>query len=622
MPSLHIHTFPRLTHWLFVSVFVSLTPASPQSLEDILSNLATDGEESVVSEEELEILEAMVHRPVNLNKATKADLRRIPLLTSGDIDLILRVKAERTSFSNVEAASEIPGLSLAAAQLLPIIAALENRAAASITLRNRWASSQGDFRILNRALLTSELASGGIVIERDPLEPTFADYVSAHGRYATPGGTEIIMGDHRIESGYGLLFGRIARPMKGGWQVTAPGRIGSGLQSYRSAAEQWGLRGVAVRSKQILGRWTASLSSSPVDAVMDEGRVVSVQRSGLHNSAATIARKHNVREEIIVLNWETPFAEKGQLGATAATSDWRGVDGIHQIGDHYFSQYGQAALKNGSLFWEGAARDGGRPAWIAGLSQSTKVVRWLTLIRAYPSGWRGPRSRPFSEWSGDWLNESGVYQAVSAKLGRFRIASYGDVYQRSAGQPPAHSPVKGSETALLANYRFSAGNQLQLRWKREEKSDESQITFADETVQRGYSRAAFRLQADRKLNENLSFRIRLDHVEATDGGDRSDGQSLSLSGNWDRRKTRLSLHWITFNTTDYASRIYVWNLNLPGEMRSRAYSGEGHSIGIRYSVRSNTGASVAFRLRGLWHKIGNAWSAPAWEGGFQMDIAL
>ncbi len=529
----------------------------------------------------------MVHRPVNLNKATKADLRRIPLLTSGDIDLILRVKAERTSFSNVEAASEIPGLSLAAAQLLPIIAALENRAAASITLRNRWASSQGDFRILNRALLTSELASGGIVIERDPLEPTFADYVSAHGRYATPGGTEIIMGDHRIESGYGLLFGRIARPMKGGWQVTAPGRIGSGLQSYRSAAEQWGLRGVAVRSKQILGRWTASLSSSPVDAVMDEGRVVSVQRSGLHNSAATIARKHNVREEIIVLNWETPFAEKGQLGATAATSDWRGVDGIHQIGDHYFSQYGQAALKNGSLFWEGAARDGGRPAWIAGLSQSTKVVRWLTLIRAYPSGWRGPRSRPFSEWSGDWLNESGVYQAVSAKLGRFRIASYGDVYQRSAGQPPA-----------------------------------SQVTFADGDVQSGNSREAFRLQADRKLNENLSFRIRLDHVEATDGGDRSDGQSLSLSGNWDRRKTRLSLHWITFNTTDYASRIYVWNLNLPGEMRSRAYSGEGHSIGIRYSVRSNTGASVAFRLRGLWHKIGNAWSAPAWEGGFQMDIAL
>lgn len=581
-----------------------------------------DEEENVVSAEELELLERLVRRPVNLNAASRGELAMIPLLAPADIQLILGARQERGRFESVKNVSEIAGLSLIAAQLIPLIATVEASKMSSVAVRNRWVSSDDDFRILNRALFTMGETSGGMVVERDPLEPTVADFVSAHTSYKTSSGTELILGDHRIESGYGLLFGRTARPMKGGWQVTSVSRAGRGLQSYRSSAEYWGLRGVGVRSERELGRWTASVSSSPVDAVMEENRIISIQRGGLHNTATTTARKHNAREEILVLNWESLSSKKAQLGATAIATAWRNGEAGHQSGGQYLSQYGHVTLKNGSLFWEGATSDRAEPAWIGGLSLSTKAVRSMTLMRAYPRGWHAPRSRPFSEWSGERLNETGMYQAITMRIGKFHIASYGDVYRRTEGEHPTYLPVTGSETALLANYRLSAGNDLLFRWKREEKSLENQITFPDEDFQGGKFREAIRLQADSKPNNAFSFRLRLDRVTATNDGVPNDGRSLSLLGHWDYQQARLSLHWITFSTTDYASRVYVWDLNLPGEMRNRAYSGEGQSIGMRYRLRTATGASVALRLRGLWNKSGDSWTKPDWEGGFQVDIAF
>ncbi len=621
MQSLHISIFLKRTLWLFIFASLELTSTEAQTLEDILSTLVVDEEENILSMEELEILESLVRQPVNLNNAGKRRLEMIPLFALADIQLILAERRKKGKFQYVDEVAEISGLSLIAQQLLPLISTVERVEPVSMAFRNRWATSNEDYRLLNRALFVVGETSGGIVVERDPLEPTLADFISAHTKFKTRQGVEVIVGDHRVESGYGLVFGRISRPMKGGWQVTSVSRAGRGLRSYQSSSEYWGLRGLGLRTENSFGRWTASVSSSPADAIMKEDQVVSVQRSGLHSSATSIARKHNIREEILLLNWESTF-NNGQIGAMAVTNGWQIPSANRQFEGSYLSQYGDVPLLSGSLFWEAATTPEGKSAWLGGVTQNTRSVRWISMLRHYPEEWHTPRSTPFSEWSGNELNETGIYQAMVLRVGKLRISSYGDLYREYMADETGQQPIVGAETAVMADYRWRGEKNVVFKWKSEEKSLEDKLYFPKETITPRKMRQATRLQGNTKLGRTIRIRLQVDHVRSEDSNGQNDGNSLSFTGAWDTKQHHLSIQWIVFNTSDYSSRVYVWGLNLPGEMRNYAYYGNGHSSTLRYRFLTVTGTSVSFRTRSSWENENGKWSPPRWEGGFQMDLTL
>lgn len=610
---------------LFSFVFLSATPGPGQTLEDILATLQIEEESDILTDDELLLLEDLARRPIDVNRATRMTLQSIPLITSSDVSRILEVRRKTGQFTTREEITAISGLSPLAERVLPFVTTVETAVPVNVVFRNRWATSHEDVRILTQATVSRSAISGGFIVERDPNERMLMDFVTGYVTISLSEGTRLIVGDHQLQTGYGLIFGRSVPSIKGYGSLTGMGRPGKGLKPYRSSAEYWALRGAAWEKTGRWGRWIVSLSASFLDATVDSSGKVTVATSGLHLSEVSLARKHNLREDMALVSWQRGAGTRRNWGVSIVRDRWT-VDGstpVNRPGRTYGSVFGQLEHHTAQFFGEVATYSGMQPSFLSGVILSTKNLQSVTSLRRYPRGFLGPRSQPFREWTGKTLNEMGVYQALSVKLGRHRLYTYSDVYRQSASSSQYARPIRGFEVANTWSYRWRGG-QASLRWKYEEKSNEPDILYPGEPFVRSTARVSWRLNSSVAPNKQMRFQLQGDRTSATDGKDTFWGHGLSIKTHLVFASWRLSLNWVGFTAEDYLSRIYVWDLNFPGELRNRTFSPTGQSGAflIRWTTRS--GATLLVRVRTTWNysRRARTWSKPQVETSIQMDIAF
>ena len=80
--------------------------------------------------------------------------------------------------------------------------------------------------------------------------------------------------------------------------------------------------------------------------------------------------------------------------------------------------------------------------------------------------------------------------------------------------------------------------------------------------------------------------------------DQGFGVDLRLS--YMPSRMRIDLDWVSAWVNDYNARLYFWDINLPGEMRSRLYSKDSHSIGVKTMLKADNRSTLAFRFRRVW----------------------
>ncbi len=610
---------------LFGLLCLSVIPATGQSLEDILATLQIEEDGSIVSDDELLILEDLVRRPLDLNRIDRKLMEGIPLITSTDVFLILKKRKELESFSSHEQILSIQGLSLFASELLPLVTTVKTVPATNMALRNRWVTSEKDVRILTQQTIIRGGWSGGFLLERDPGERGLADFASGYVIVPIADGMRLVVGDHQLQSGYGLLFGRSIPSIKGYASLTGMGRLGKGLKPYRSSIEYWALRGIALEKSDRKGRWTVSLTASPKDATVDSNRVLSVSTTGLHRTAASLARKHNLREDMALISWQQDKAESGSYGMVLARDRWtlKGSPVVNRSPKTYGSVFGQIESHSLQFFGEMAAKSGTRPSFLGGIILVQKDLRWISSLRRYPSGFQGPRSQPFREWTGSRLNESGIYQAVSLKLGRHRLNAYGDLYKQSSATTEAGRSLRGFEVANTWRYRWRRG-QISIRWRREERYRDQEILYPGDKVTESREKESWRLNSSIPVNKFFRVQLQGDRTSVTEGGTSSRGYGVSIKTYLVHEFWQFSLNWVSFKADDYPSRVYVWDLNLPGELRNKTFFPSGHSVASLFRLKTPTGATLSSRIRVTWeYSVDNSlWSKPQWEAGCQIDIAF
>lgn len=609
---------------LFGLLCLSVFPAPGQTLEDVLATLQVEEDGSILSDDELLLLEILARRPLDLNRVNRKEMEGIPLLTSRDVSLILQKRKQMGFFSTREEALSMPGLSIFARHLLPLITTVLPVPPTNVALRNRWVTSSEDFRVLTQGTLSRGAIDGGFTLERDPGERRVADFVSGYLALPITDGMRVIVGNHQLLSGYGLLFGRSIPYIKGYESLTGMGRLGKGLKPYRSSIEYWALRGVAFERRDRLGRWIISLTASPKDAMVRSNQVVSVTTSGLHDSPTSFARKHALREDVALLSWQKDKGEVGSYGIILAQDRWtfRGSTPLNRPPGRYGSAFGLFNLNAVQFFGEMAVYSGSPPSFLAGVIMVKKNLKWISSLRHYPAAFQGPRSQPFREWTST-LNESGIYQAVSLKVGRHRFHSYGDVYQQSSATTESGRAARGFETASTWRYRWGGG-QISIRWKLEEKSLEPDIVYQGDPATPGRRKESWRLNSSVSLREHLRLQLQGDGTAVTEGERRLTGYGISVKTHIIGDIWRLSFNWVGFRADHYRSRIYVWDLNLPGELRNKTFFPAGQSVACLFRVATPTGATLSTRIRTTWdHPLGSAlWSKPEWEAGCQIDIAF
>ncbi|MCH8068345.1 MAG: hypothetical protein IID16_03580 [Candidatus Marinimicrobia bacterium] len=621
--------FLLIRNWLSVSYllfnFLYLNPLQGQTLEEILASIQIEEDGDLLTDDELLILEEMVQRPLDLNRATRNDLEIIPLLAAEETSLILHARKRLGSFSSMEQITSIPGLSSLTVLLLPMITTVKFFPPLKMKLRSRWVSSGEDVRMLTQATFTQSSISGGFLLERDPNEPSLGDYVSAFFSTTRKNNTRIIFGDYQIIHGYGLLFGRSARTIKGQSSISRLTKPGKRIKPYRSAMEYWTLRGMAVEHTNSIGRWLFSLSFSPKDATLDSNRVISFATSGLHQTENSLSRKHNLREDLAIVSWGKEINDVGEIGVLIARDRLivNGVSPVNRDPKSYGSIYGRTMLSNLTLFGEVASYTGGKPSAIGGYVLTENNLRWVATVRYYTQGFQGPRSQPFREWSSHKLNEIGFYQALSIKMGRHRVQTYGDIYRQNASANPSVKPIKGYETVAIWSYKWQK-DPITFRWKREEKTVENDITYVKTLLDEVLSRNSFRFQLVRTLSSHFRFQLQGDYTYISEGDSTDFGYGLSTKILYYGKQYHFSANWVGFVVDDFKSRIYVWDVNLPGELRSKAFFPTGQSVALLFRVKTITNATISARIRSTWEfsRYTGKWYKSDVVGGFQMDIAL
>ena len=90
---------------------------------------------------------------------------------------------------------------------------------------------------------------------------------------------------------------------------------------------------------------------------------------------------------------------------------------------------------------------------------------------------------------------------------------------------------------------------------------------------------------------------------------------------WRTKNVTTVFHWVTTWIDSYNSRVYFWDINLPGEMRSRIFSTNIYSPAIKILYITKNNFQIGYRIRAAY-KTRDLRDVPKIESGLVFDIYL
>ena len=469
-----------------------------------------------------------------------------------------------------------------------------------MSVRWRMRGAEGNWRRLQIYQRVDWKPRAGQVLfalaERDPGEVDWRDFSSFYYRIKGKG-SEVVVGDIRPGFAAGLLFGRGRR---GGIVASISADDGARL-GYRSSGENEALRGAVWRYGR--GRWQGVLLAGRArrDARMNgDARVSSLPTGGYH-----------------VTQTERAGRDLLQLGAHGGRLRWRG--------DRW--QWGITAL---ALDFSHPLdlRRAGRTPW--GFVGSRQRLRGVDL------GFDWERGRMALEWAGDQMGHWGAVAAVGLRVSGKRLRVLGRYYA-----PGFHSFFGGAPGASgmqneLGGTAILAGRSWRLyaeTYRRPERSyfipvAATYATWGAQWQRRLRGRILTRVQwqgrhrprwqdGQLRAERYQKWRLNLDYAAWRWRGDvqrlLGDGRSeWGLLGSARYKARWFSIHLSRFRTASYATRLYEYEIDLPGSVSIRPLYGSGWRGYALVSIE-RWGWSVSARYRLQWDRQRRRY------GGVQVD---
>ena len=598
---------------------VSLTADDPEwlELERYLETEAESQDPTLL----LDYLDRLRHCPIDLNRASAAELQTLPWISPGLAAAIVRFRNESGFYGSSRDLMAVQGMDgERLAMLEPFIRIGSGWRMPQVSIQGRHRLQRdieeargyrddvypgGPEKLYQRLRGTvGERFSFAVVLEKDAGEKRIDDLMVGYGCYSTADGrTRITAGDMVLEAGQGLVFWSPYRIQKG-YDAVAPGKQRSrGLRPFSSVSENSAFRGVGVSAE--LGPWQvdALLSRTLRDATIRDDSVSTLLTSGYHRTPSEIDRRDNLTEQLGGLNvsWSPRPAARFGFGVQRsgydtpirAGDDYYGFSGSSNtvIGGHY-----DVAFRDLDLFGEIARSESGGLAMISGCWIERDVVDLVFSWRHYQEDFHNFHGSAFSE-TGSLNNERGLYLGLAWKMSRqTRLSFYFDRFKHPWIRARVPLPSSGWETLVMAEHRFSsrAKGLVRARMKVKERAMNAEtaagLPYRRLTQERKFN---LRLQADVKLRRSLQWRARLEGNWVRYGGSSSAAVTDSLGTMiysdlvWKPPRffsLRGRLTW--FDAPAYDFRLYQVEPDLPGVLRLKMLYGQGW----RWTV-----------ILGLWH---------------------
>lgn len=260
--------------------------------------------EAVLDEDEIalqEQVEFLLSHPVDLNRATVEDLLEIPWLNPLFAHRIIRMRDSLGGLEKVSQLEAVEGMSRDVYALLAPLVRVTGRA------EPRWGGGVS-VRVIADTVPTDQAGCAGLgrvrveqgawrlaaVAEKDRGERNWADWLG-FGLGFSRNGVNVVVGEHTLGSGVGLVFSGPYRRSASGWVSGSSGP--SLVRLCGSALENHSLRGIGADLSFGVWRVAGIGSCANRDALLrPDGTVERLVSSGVHDDSLALASRARVRE--------------------------------------------------------------------------------------------------------------------------------------------------------------------------------------------------------------------------------------------------------------------------------------------------------------------------------------
>lgn len=560
---------------------------SQNRLEDLLNNSETeaDFDFNTLFEE----LETYLRHPLNLNKASAAQLEELGLLNDVQIaNLISYRQLMGGSFISVYELQAVPSFDLATIrQMLPFIKVegglddfqvslgqmltkgtnelylrwsrvVEEQLGYSLgdEVSNRYLGGPNQFYVRFKHSYNNRMTLG-FTAEKDRGEPFLRringrrgfDFYSFHWglRDYNRWLRTLVVGDFTASLGQGLILFTGFGYSKSGL-VTSVKRGGRPVRPYSSVNEAGFLRGAAT-TLAIGQQWelTAFASSRRRDGNLtqpdttDTGEALpsisSLDLDGFHRTPAEIADRNAVTHHILGGSLRLN-KNRGHLAINAVSHRLsKSLTYTPQLYNQYYFRGNQLfnasvdynwRFRNLSLFGESAYSDNGSLATLNGLLASLdRRVDLAVVFRSYPRNFHTLLADPFAETTGA-RNETGCYVGLEVRPHQYWIVNgYADLWYHPWLRFGVDAPSRGREFRARVTYFRKRSMVAYVEVRSEIKDVNIPIFESPFNAILPGQRFQARLHLSLKLSPALEWRSRLDWGFAdTEINDRQTGMGL------------------------------------------------------------------------------------------------
>lgn len=630
-----------------------------ESLQQRIESLIEDSEEEVDASELLEELEVLRMRPLNLNAASAADLRRIFFLTDIQINNLIQ---HRSRFGNLISLMELQTIDgfdqLTIERLLPFVTVDETvtrrqfrlsdiieRGNSQYFLRyqslfeeqrgfspidpeeleaNPNARYLGSpYRLFNRYRFTYyNNISIGFTAEKDPGEEFFRgsqpygfDFYSAHFYLRDAGRIKsLAVGDYQLQFGQGLTL----------WSGLAFGKSseavnikknGLGVRPYTSVDENNFLRGSAATIQlgfwEITGFYSSKYRDANIlerDTITQEALVItSLQQSGLHRTPRELENKNSVKETFMGTNitYRRPSFHVGvtawqmELGAEFR----RNLSFYNQFDLNSRTNYSIGAdynyiYRNFNFFGEAATSENGGFAILNGVMMGLDPRLSMSILhRRFSRDYQSLLSTAFGE-NTRVSNEEGLYIGINSRLSRqWSVNAYADHFSFPWMRFRSHSPSRGYDYLVQVNYRPERRIEMYARLRIRNKPINSSDSDRIRFLD-DVKRQNLRFHISYPVSPSFSFKNRVEWVDFSFGDNKQRGFMIYQDVIFRNFASPwvLTARYAIFNTDGFDSRIYAFENDVLYAFSFPFYSDKGHRAYLVARYRVNRNIDLQARI--------------------------
>jgi hypothetical protein len=601
--------------------------------------------------------EALIKKPIAINKAQREDLERLFFLNTQEIDAIIKYRTQNGDFISVYELQSIPELDLDKCKLLqPFLTITDSWQSTQLRLVNQLKTSQHE--ILMHGSTTLQKRKGflsqngqepafmgdpyryllryrghyenrlsyGISAEKDMGEPWQKkgfDFYTGHIflRDVTKNIKTLALGDYNLSLGQGLLlhtgFGRgksaLTTQIKRGGYTLRPSTGVNEFLYFRGIAATFSLSQF-MESTLFFSARRLDARIKPLETEIENTDTVlffsSFQTTGLHRTKQELLDKNSVLNQSLGTkikvgnpNSSVCFnALADRFNYPIIPSD--NLQNTNRIEGNLLLNLSldyTYVNKNFHFFGEIARSNGGAYASLHGIMIGLHPkARLSALIRNFSPKFQSLHGNPFSEGLQS-SNEKGIYMGLEINpCKKWTLNAYFDGWKHPWLRFNADAASTGKEILWRITFKERKSAETYLHFRQEWKERNLSTAPLPQRPLTTYTRQQLRWHLEYRIAEGIMLRNRIEITAATVAPDQSLSRGLMILQDLIYKplpsKMNLTARVAIFQTDHYASRIYAYENDVRYSFSIPPYFGKGirSYLTLRYKLVKSI--QVEFRI--------------------------